>query len=1400
MSPKAGTGRPPAFFAKVHAAARRRWEQLEADADLAGPWRQLFAQVQSPRHVLSELLQNADDAGAKQAAAWVDGDTFVFEHDGEDFDEEQFTSLCRFGFSNKRKLHTIGFRGIGFKSTFSLGPVVEVLTPTLAVAFEKKRFTEPIWLDDSPAVTLTRVRVPIEDDGRKQELLKNLAEWAESPASLLFFQNIRKLVISGKAVERKVIGKGPVSGSDTILLSGTQALQVTVFRSAEESFPEDAIAEIRQERISEDITLPPCRVELVLGLDGDQRLYVILPTEVRHDLPYSCNAPFVQDPARTGIKDPVISPTNRWLLKRLGALAADAMNGWLRNANLPVKDRAKAYQMLPDPGETNDTVAGECERQVREAVIAAVPKDEVLLTTDCELCARDQCIAPPPELYAVWTPPQLVAALGKEGQSVLAADVSPDSRERLAAWQWLQVTSPRDVVGRLELSASVPKPDDWQSLVVLWTAIRQWTSSDWDNSLKRRLKIIPAESQDVLLSAQSVVRLSSAKSRLAEDDWKFITTRLQVLDRDWLSHLGQQRGKTAPAAGDDPKEPARQLLRQLGHDEPTPPDMLVVKAYQDLRKQEEISTEDVIRLTHIMVSLDAAVPAGFDYVTRDDYFRSVDTGLSADLRGNLESILPEEYAQQHLLHPDYLASFRSCTQQQWENWGRSAKSGLRTFVGFVVTKDTLHGRHRLREFVESRRGQVPTDFHLKTTLFRVDDHDFAPQLLAHWTALAASDEGIWVKILELIAEDPTGDWAARKTTGVVQSGYNYEYSVNCGGLPAQWILRLRELPCLHDTHGVAHIPAELLLRTPETEALRDVEPFVRGEMDTPTTRDLLKLLGVRDTPTSLDNLIDRLRALATVEKPPVFEVAKWYSRLDQILPRCDSEELASVKKAFSSERLILTADCEWCTSGEVFQYADEQDVPGTPVVHPTVQSLSLWTRLGIAERPTVDLILGWLKQLESGRRLDGQDVKRVTVALQRCTSRVWEECGHWLSLDRTWVPTGQICYRLTMQRLTPFTDLFPGVRTQTADLRMLAVDVCSRPPFSELKNLGEVIENRITGRQDSQPSPIARPWLVALAQGLQRVRFPDENLTAQVRSAAARLAQTTWQPFQLLKVTPYIAGTPAGQPFTPEVLWHGHTLHVKDAKLVKLFNAVVYELATPFGAPAVTEAIRSCVERDAAFVEEYLEDNFTLEEFAAQAEAAQGGTPGAKGSEGQPPGEPAGESGPGYEEPAEAPAGKSDSGEEPGEEPAAEEPEHVAEEEPEQKPEKPPTPKKPPLIDRYAQSLGYRWSSSQDRFIHPDGSWLQKCDSSFSWERYDADGNVQCRYWVSEQCLYAGGIEMNADLWELIRKGPAVSGLVLLGDDGQPVELAGAELVARVARGEIIVYPAKYRLRRKADA
>ena len=62
----------PSYFEEVRCHASGRWDQLEQDPEFAGPWHQLFKQVQIPRHVVSELLQNADDAEATMATSEKD--------------------------------------------------------------------------------------------------------------------------------------------------------------------------------------------------------------------------------------------------------------------------------------------------------------------------------------------------------------------------------------------------------------------------------------------------------------------------------------------------------------------------------------------------------------------------------------------------------------------------------------------------------------------------------------------------------------------------------------------------------------------------------------------------------------------------------------------------------------------------------------------------------------------------------------------------------------------------------------------------------------------------------------------------------------------------------------------------------------------------------------------------------------------------------------------------------------------------------------------------------------------------------------------------------------------------------------------------------------------------------
>lgn len=341
----------PAYFDAVAARAQKLCSLLAQEPDLSGAWNLLFEQIQNPSFVISELLQNADDAGATHAEVILNEHEFIFSHDGQDFNEDQFASLCRFGFSNKRTIHTIGFRGIGFKSTFSLGRTVEVWSPSLGVAFSDERFIEPRWIHDGRPVSGTQIKIHIDRKGACEHVRASLAKWQKSPASLLFFNNIRKLTLNGEVIERRE-SRTSIPRTFAVELNGKTKQSLFLLRSDEEIFPPEAIAEIAQTRKIADLNLGACKIEVVLGIPGDQHLFVVLPTGEPLALPFSVNAPFLLKPDRFDIKPPSTSPTNAWLLERAARLVADVVLAWLGNESLSLGYRAEAYRFVPDPQTT----------------------------------------------------------------------------------------------------------------------------------------------------------------------------------------------------------------------------------------------------------------------------------------------------------------------------------------------------------------------------------------------------------------------------------------------------------------------------------------------------------------------------------------------------------------------------------------------------------------------------------------------------------------------------------------------------------------------------------------------------------------------------------------------------------------------------------------------------------------------------------------------------------------------------------------------------------------------------------------------------------------------------------------------------------------------------------------
>src|SRR5262249_49142456 len=153
------------------------------------------------------------------------------------------------------------------------------------------------------------------------------------------------------------------------------------------------------------------------------RLFVVLPTGVETSLPFACNAPFIQDPARIKIKDPEISPTNRWLLERVGRLAASVMLQWLSASSTNLAEKSRAYDFFPSVEQEDRPVELTCESIINRAFQAAIQNQAYLLTCAGELKLPHQSVIIPQSVLDVWTAEQAAMFLDDGGRPAFSPHV-----------------------------------------------------------------------------------------------------------------------------------------------------------------------------------------------------------------------------------------------------------------------------------------------------------------------------------------------------------------------------------------------------------------------------------------------------------------------------------------------------------------------------------------------------------------------------------------------------------------------------------------------------------------------------------------------------------------------------------------------------------------------------------------------------------------------------------------------------------------------------------------------------------------------------------------------------------------------------------------------------------------
>jgi hypothetical protein len=789
---------------------------------------------------------------------------------------------------------------------------------------------------------------------------------------------------------------------------------------------------------------------------------------------------------------------------------------WLKQETIGIADRSIAYGMLPEVESGDYSLEGLCAAIIAENFNSIIENQNYLLTSEGDLKPANQSVIIPDEIIEIWPAKQAVSFLDDLNRPALSQYISKTNRSKLLCREVIEEITKDQILDTLR-SKQLPKPESWYQLLNLWGYVESEITVN-RSYIVDKAHIVPVQGKEMLYAARDVVRLGKKKVLQSDEDWHFLSKHLQVLDNGWIRFLSEQQQGV-----EDNKDDAREKKLEL--------------IYDNLKSMGLDSSSTATKVINL-ASVEAKIRESYQYVTEDGSPRSVAGIILFDDGGTLEQILPPDWSSNHLLHSDYSKEFKSCTRDEWVEWVNDGSAGIGTFVPLVKNEVRIRGGRNIRDEVSIRGFDGYLSFHFVTNDFIIEDWDFEDNLWVHWQSLSENDDSFWGHLVERILIQSKSFWSKAKGARALQiATTGTKKGITRDPLLPAWILKLREFPCLPDTRGFYRKPAEIFRRTLETESLMDVEPFIDLRYDTESTRDLLILLGVCDTPTGPDRLLDRLRALSKADNPPMYEVDKWYQRLDQMLYNCSTEDIAKIKQVFNDEKIILTESGNWSKLSGVFLLSDEEDVPGAEIIRSSVKDLAIWRKIGVNELPTADLAIRWLKELPSRQMLPKDDLHRVRKILPRHAFRIWNECGHWLNLVGEWTPVEDIKYAITMQSLIKWSHLHEGVKQNTADFRNLTGELLQVSPFSEFSALANQIENRFHQDPLVIGSPGKREWLNRFGEDICRIVLDDEDNTSRIRSLAKDMSETVWQKTPGLETIPYIDGIPAGIPTNVDVIW-----------------------------------------------------------------------------------------------------------------------------------------------------------------------------------------------------------------------------------------------------------------------
>ncbi|TYQ14664.1 UNVERIFIED_CONTAM: uncharacterized protein DUF3883 [Acetivibrio alkalicellulosi] len=259
--------------------------------------------------IFIELLQNADDAFSKRIKMVSCGNHLLFANDGRVFNDTDIIAISRSGASSKQRGITIGYRGVGFKSTAYLTNDIIIFSDNTYFTFSKEICSRilNVSCDKVPTIRIPFLLQECEIDSEIKTTISYLEK--EGYTTIFIFKNAKFNSIIDEINE--------ISNGYFIFLRNIELVEFDIkkcsrhFRVSRKKISQHEIVDICSNEneswiVAKGVISEPTSIafklennsKIVSCNENEAVFHCYLPTLDKTGYPFKINSDFSTDPSR----------------------------------------------------------------------------------------------------------------------------------------------------------------------------------------------------------------------------------------------------------------------------------------------------------------------------------------------------------------------------------------------------------------------------------------------------------------------------------------------------------------------------------------------------------------------------------------------------------------------------------------------------------------------------------------------------------------------------------------------------------------------------------------------------------------------------------------------------------------------------------------------------------------------------------------------------------------------------------------------------------------------------------------------------------------------------------------------------------------------------------------------